>query len=298
MERPPSDPCAPGQAERERALTERVRASFAACPDPRLRALLEGLVDHLHAYLREQRVTEAEWVEAIRFLTAAGDITDERRQEFVLLSDVLGASMQTITINHPAAGTVTEATVLGPFFTEDAPYVELGGDIAAGASGEPCWVEGSVRADDGRPVAGARLEVWEADDEGRYDVQYPDGRTAGRAHLFTDADGAYRFWAVAPTPYPIPDDGPVGRLLAATRRSPLRAPHLHFKVTACGCRTLITHIFVEGAPLLATDSVFGVRDSLVMRFERHAPGDPRPDGRDLDGRGWASVRFEIVLAAA
>ncbi|HWI74054.1 MAG TPA: dioxygenase [Baekduia sp.] len=293
-----TDPAAVEQTSREEELLERVLASFARGGDGRLTELMQGLVRHVHAYLRELRVTEAEWARAIAFLTAIGHITDERRQEFVLLSDVLGASMQTITINNPARGAATEATVLGPFFTEDAPRVELGGDIAGGASGQPCWVEGRVTATDGTPVAGARIEVWEADDDGLYDVQYTDGRVAARAQLTTDDDGAYRFWAITPTPYPIPSDGPVGALLAATGRSPLRAPHLHFLVTAPGLRTLTTHIFVEGDPLLASDSVFGVRPSLVKRFDAMAADEPTPDGRELDGRDWARVRFDIVLAPA
>ncbi|WP_278257964.1 dioxygenase [Nocardioides convexus] len=223
-----------------------MRRSFAGTADPRLRTLMDALVRHLHAFLRETRLTEEEWQAAIAFLTAAGHITDDRRQEFILLSDVLGASMQTIAINNLAHGDATEATVFGPFFVEGSPRVEAGGDIAGGAPGEPCWVEGTVTDTGGRPVAGARIEVWEADDDGLYDVQYDDERTAARAHLLTDDAGRYSFWGITPTPYAIPDDGPVGRLLAATGRSPMRAAHLHFMVTAPGLRTLVTHIFVEG----------------------------------------------------
>jgi hydroxyquinol 1,2-dioxygenase len=144
-------------------------------------------------------------------------------------------------------------------------------------------------------VGGARVEVWEADEEGCYDVQYDDGRTSGRAHLFTDSEGGFRFWAVTPTPYPIPHDGPVGALLAATGRSPMRASHLHVMVTADGYRDLVTHVFVEGDPLLGRDSVFGVRPSLVRTFEVHAADEPTPDGRD-PGRDWSSTRFDVVLA--
>ena len=284
-----------GSAEdREQALTEEVVASFAATPDPRLREVVESVVRHLHAVVRETRLTEAEWEAAIAFLTAAGHITDDRRQEFILLSDVLGLSMQTITVNDVVAGGVTEATVFGPFFVEGSPAIEPGGDIANGAPGEPCWVEGTVRSAAGDPVPGALVEVWEADDDGRYDVQYGDDRTTARGHLRTADDGGYRFWALTPTPYPIPDDGPVGRLLAATGRSPMRAPHLHFMVTADGHRRLVTHIFVQDGPL--EDSVFGVRPSLVQRFERQPAGTPTPDGRPLDGP-WSRVRFDIVLAS-
>jgi hydroxyquinol 1,2-dioxygenase len=143
-------------------------------------------------------------------------------------------------------------------------------------------------------VAGARIEVWEADDDGQYDVQYDDGRVAGRAHLFSDEAGGFRFWGVTPTPYPIPHDGPVGRLLEATNRSPVRAPHLHFMVTAPGYRKLITHIFVAGSPILDHDSVFGVRPSLVKEFAHRRPGTPTPDGREVPD-SWTEAEFDIVL---
>jgi protocatechuate 3,4-dioxygenase beta subunit len=175
------------QQERESQLVERVVASFGATPDPRLKDLMQALTRHLHAFLREVRLTEEEWQRAIEFLTAAGHITDDRRQEFILLSDILGASMQTIAINNEAYQNATEATVFGPFFVEGSPEIEPGGDIAAGASGEPCWVEGTVTDTFGRPVPDALIEVWEADRDGFYDVQYDDGRVAARGHLFTDA---------------------------------------------------------------------------------------------------------------
>jgi hydroxyquinol 1,2-dioxygenase len=285
------------QERREEELLERVLRSFDGCADPRLRELMRALVRHLHAFLREVRLTEDEWWRAIGFLTRTGHVTDDRRQEFVLLSDTLGASMQTITINNRAHRDATEATVFGPFFVDGAPRIELGGDIGGGASGEPCWVEGTVRDTGGAPVPGARVDVWEADADGRYDVQYDDGRTAGRAHLFTGPDGDYRFWAVTPTPYPIPDDGPVGAMLAAVGRSPMRASHLHFKVSAPGHRTLVTHIFVRGDALLDADTVFGVRESLVKDFERLPAGTPTPDGRAVGGT-WSRTRFDIVLAPA
>jgi hydroxyquinol 1,2-dioxygenase len=285
------------QAAREQELTDRVVASFAGADDERLKTVLQSLTRHLHAFLREVRLTEDEWNKGIEFLTAAGHLTDDKRQEFILLSDVLGASMQTIAINNEAYANATEATVFGPFFVEDAPHVDNGGDIAAGATGQPCWVEGTVTDTSGSPVPGARIEVWEADEDGFYDVQYGDDRTAGRAHLFSDADGGYRFWGITPTPYPIPHDGPVGALLAASGRSPLRAAHLHFMVTAPGLRTLVTHIFVRGDELLDADSVFGVKDSLVMDFDEQPAGTPTPDGRVVEGT-WSRTRFDMVLAPA
>jgi hydroxyquinol 1,2-dioxygenase len=285
----------PEQQRREEALLERVLRSFDACDDARLKEVMQSLVTHLHGFLTDVRLTEDEWAAGIDFLTRAGHITDDRRQEFILLSDVLGASMQTITVNNEAYGDATEATVFGPFFVEDSPEVEIGGDIAFGAAGQPCWVEGTVTDTDGKPVPGARIEVWEADEDGFYDVQYADDRTSARGHLLSDAEGRYAFWALTPVPYPIPHDGPVGGMLAAVGRSPMRASHLHFMVTAEGLRTLVTHIFVRGDELLGSDTVFGVKDSLVKDFEEQPAGTSTPDGRELDGT-WSRVRFDIVLA--
>ncbi|WP_300643689.1 dioxygenase [Nocardioides sp.] len=287
----------PDQAQREQELLERVVRSFDACESPRLKQLMVALVEHVHAFIRETRLTDAEWGAAIDFLTRAGHITDDVRQEFILLSDVLGASMQTINVNNVAYKDATEATVFGPFFVEDAPHVELGGDVSFGAPGEPCWVEGTVTDTNGNPLAGARIEVWEADEDGLYDVQYDATKRSARGHLFSDADGSYRFWGLTPTPYPIPDDGPVGQMLDAVGRSPLRASHLHFMVSHEGARTLVTHIFPEGDPIGEQDTVFGVKQSLIKRFEQQSPGTPTPDGRRLDS-SWSRVRFDIVLAPA
>lgn len=291
-----SDRASSPQRAREQALTDQVVASFEATQDVRLRQLMQALSRHLHAFLREVRLTEEEWRRAIEFLTAAGHITDDKRQEFILLSDVLGASMQTIVMNNEAYENATEATVFGPFFVDGSPHVPLGGDIAGGARGEPCWVEGTITTTEGEPVPGARIEVWECDEDGFYDVQYGDDRTAARGHLFADDEGNHRFWALTPVPYPIPHDGPVGDLLKATGRSPMRAAHLHFKVSAAGRRTLVTHIFVRGDDYVARDAVFGVQRSLITDFTHHPAGTPTPDGRDLGDRAWASARFDVVLA--
>ncbi|CAN5647581.1 protocatechuate 3,4-dioxygenase subunit beta [soil metagenome] len=283
------------QDAREQDVLDRVLQSFEQCGDPRLRQLMRGVVTHLHAFLRDVRLTEQEWHAGIAFLTAVGQLSDERRQEFILLSDTLGASMQTIAINNEAYGAATEATVFGPFFVEGSPAVGSGGDIALGATGQPCWVEGSVSDTDGHAVPGARIEVWQADDDGFYDVQYDDARTSARGHLFTEPDGGYRLWAITPTPYPIPHDGPVGKMLDATGRSPMRAAHLHFMVEAPGYRTLVTHIFVSGDALLESDAVFGVKQSLVHDFEIQPAGTTTPDGRLVSGP-WSKVRFDVVLA--
>lgn len=287
----------PEQQAVEQTLVDTVVASFDACEDPRLKEVMVSLTRHLHAFIRDVRLTEDEWGAAIEFLTKAGHITDDVRQEFILLSDTLGASMQTININNQAYADATEATVFGPFFVEDSPAIDLGGDMAFGAPGEPCWVTGTVAGTDGKPLVGAKIEVWEADEDGLYDVQRDAGARSARAHLFTDAEGGYRFWGLTPTPYPIPDDGPVGKMLAAVGRSPLRASHLHFMVTHEGCRTLVTHIFPEGDPIGWKDTVFGVKESLIKKFERQAAGTPTPDSREVDGT-WSKVRFDIVLAPA
>lgn len=293
MSRPTID-AATTAAHRQQAVTDEVLASFDNTPDPRLRTIMHSLVQHLHAFAREVHLTEPEWETAISFLTRAGHITDEQRQEFILLSDVLGLSMLTIAINEAPADGATEATVFGPFFVDHAPEVPLGGDIARGAAGTPCYVSGRVLSVDGVPIAGARVEVWEADDDGFYDVQYSDGRTAGRGWQTTDHEGRYHFWSVLPAPYPIPHDGPVGDLLRATARGPMRPAHLHFMVTAPGYRRLITHIFLAEDPHLGSDAVFGVKESLIVDAHHHQD-TPAPDGTHQQG-DWADIAFDLILA--
>lgn len=285
------------QQAREQALLEEVIAAFDGTGEVRLRQLIHSAVSHVHAFIRETRLTEEEWMKAIQFLTAVGHKTDDVRQEFILLSDTIGASMQTIAVNNEAYGDATEATVFGPFFVEGSPAVEHGGDIAHGAAGQPCWVEGTVTMTDGHPVAGALIEVWETDENGKYDVQYDDGRTSARGHLRSGPDGRFGFWAVTPVPYSIPDDGPVGAMLEATGRSSMRPAHLHFMVSAEGARTLVTHIFTTGDPYLETDAVFGVKESLVREFVPQPAGTPTPNDRQVDGT-WSRVTFDIVLAPA
>jgi maleylacetate reductase len=284
------------QAAREAAVTAEVVASFAGARPPRYREVAQSLVRHLHAFAREIRLSQDEWQFGIDFLTRAGHITDDRRQEFILLSDVLGMSMLTIGINAPASAGATESTVVGPFFTDGAPETPLGGDIAGGAKGQPCYVSGTVTDTAGRPIPGARIDVWQSDEDGFYDVQYPDDRTAARGWLRSGPDGGYRFWSVHPAPYPIPDDGPVGDLLKAAGRGPMRPAHLHFKVTAPGFRPLVTHIFVAGDPYLDRDAVFGVKESLIVEFTEHSPG-AAPEGRPLS-QPWSRVTFDMVLAPA
>jgi hydroxyquinol 1,2-dioxygenase len=281
------------QAAREQAVTDEVVASFATSTTDRYREVMSSLVRHLHGFARDVRLTHAEWETAIDFLTRTGQKCDERRQEFILLSDVLGLSMLTVGINAPASAGATESTVFGPFFVDDAPEVPLGGDLAHGAKGTPCWVSGQVRCTDGTPLAGVRIDAWEADEDGFYDTQYEGNRVHGRGWQITGENGEYRFWSVLPTHYPIPDDGPVGELITAAGRGPMRPAHLHFKVTAPGHRTLITHVFVAGDEYLRNDAVFGVKDSLIAEFTEH-DGGTAPDGSTRDGR-WTQVEFDLVL---
>jgi hydroxyquinol 1,2-dioxygenase len=277
-------------------LTERVQSSFDSAWNPRLAEVLRSLVAHLHAFVDEVSLTEEEWAAAIGFLTRTGQTCDAKRQEFILLSDVLGASMAVIAANHPTGEATTESTVLGPFFVDDAPEFPLGADISGGASGEPCHVSGTVRSVDGTPVADAVLEIWQSDDTGNYDVQYPDLDTPqGRGRLRTDPAGRYSFWSVRPEAYPIPHDGPVGDLLRAAGRGPMRPAHIHFKISAPGHQTLITHIFAAADKFLDSDAVFGVKSSLITDFTRHNPG-PTPDGTNRDTPFYTAT-FDFTLAS-
>ncbi|MGY1781062.1 intradiol ring-cleavage dioxygenase [Geodermatophilus sp. SYSU D01036] len=242
-----------------------VAASFAGTLDPRLRQVVTSLVRHLHAFVKDVELTEAEWAAAIDFLTRTGHTSDAVRQEFVLLSDVLGVSMLVETINHRSGGTGTESTVLGPFHQVASPERRLGDDIALDGKGTPCLVSGRVTGPDGEPLAGATVDVWQANADGFYDVQQPDVQPPGNLRgLFTaDDDGRFWFRSVVPRWYPIPDDGPVGQLLAATGRHPNRPAHLHVIAAAPGYRPVTTHVFVADSPYLDSDAVFGVKESLV-----------------------------------
>lgn len=281
--------------EREAALVSEVLASFGSTEDLRLREVLKSLVKHLHAFVREVRLSPSEWEAAIEFLTAVGDITTERRQEFVLLSDVLGISMQTVMVNSPPNPAVSESTVLGPFFVAGSRRFENGEDISGGAPGLPCWVEIQLQDESGTAVQGARIEVWGADAEGLYDVQYGDAAVSNRGYLNSDSDGRISFWGILPKAYGIPTDGPVGKLLASAGRSEMRPAHIHFRITSRGYSTLVTHLFAAGDPYLASDAVFGVRPSLVVDFEEHLADETPPGGAQV-GERWYSMRHTFVLA--
>jgi catechol 1,2-dioxygenase len=249
-------------------VTDEAVASLNGTADPRLRELLTGLIQHLHAFARETRLTQAEWERAIGFLTETGQTCTDTRQEFILLSDVLGLSMLVETINGDRAAGSTESTVLGPFHMTESPVRELGANIDLVGGGEPCVVSGRIVSGDGTPLPGAVLDVWQADGNGFYDVQRPDVQPPGngRGLFTTDAEGRFWFRTCVPSPYPIPTDGPVGELLKATGRHPYRPAHIHFIASADGHTPVTTHIFVAGSDYLDSDAVFAVKQSLVEDF--------------------------------
>ncbi len=278
-------------------ITAAVVESFGAAEDPRLREILQSLVKHLHAFAKEVGLTQEEWAAGIDFLTGVGHITDDKRQEFILLSDTLGLSMLVDALDHAAPG-ATESTVQGPFWVPGSPlrgYGESIEDESAEVSGLPAYVHGRVTDTSGAPLAGAEIDVWQNAEDQLYAVQNPEAPEDHlRGRFLTREDGTYAFVAVRPTPYPIPDDGPVGRMLDATGRHPWRPAHIHMIVSAPGHRKLTTHIFDSESTYLDSDAVFAVKPSLLRRFEPRAADDPeRPDG--VSGT-WFSVENDMVLA--
>ena len=272
--------------------TEAVLERVATAPDPRMRLISEALVRHLHAFVREVEPTQAEWAAGIDFLTRTGQMCDDKRQEFILLSDTLGVSMQVDAINHRRPEGATETTVLGPFYVQGPPEFACGADISGGMTGQKLYVEGSVATLDGTPIAGAIVDVWHADAEGSYDVQRP-GDLAGRGRLHTDAAGRFHFWTTRPAFYPVPHDGPVGQMLALQGRHPYRPAHVHFMIAAPDHETLVTHVFAEGDKYLDSDVVFGVKDSIIRPYTEHAPGTA-PDGT-LVGERYATLSYDFRL---
>jgi hydroxyquinol 1,2-dioxygenase len=254
-------------------LTEQVLAAYAGAPDPRLRELIAALIRHVHGFVTETGLTPEEWLAAVEFLTATGQKCDDRRQEFVLLSDVLGVSSLVDIVN--AADGATESTVLGPFYVPGAPAREMGGQIGRPEDGSPTFVHGRVTDLAGRPLDRARLDVWQTAGNGLYDTQDPSQPEFNLRGVFvTGPDGGYQFRTVRPVSYPIPTDGPVGGLLRGAGRHNWRAAHIHAIVSAPGRRPVTTHIFDADNPYLDSDAVFGVKDSLVRPFRPAGPGDP------------------------
>ena len=253
----------------ETNLTEAVLARLN-CTDERTRTILVKLIQHVHDFIRDLEPTEEEWFNAIDFLTRTGHTCTDKRQEFILLSDVLGISMLVDAINHRYANGLTETTVTGPFHAK-ANLMEMGSMIAKGPEakrGEPTVVRGTIVDQSGKPVANALMDVWQSDDIGYYDIQDANQPDVNLRGVFkTGADGKFWFRTIKPSAYPVPTDGPVGELLRAAGRHAMRPAHIHFMITAHGYEQLITHLFVEGDEFLNSDAVFGVKESLILDFK-------------------------------
>ncbi len=282
------------------SLTDAVIARLAECDDPRFKQVMTSLVRHLHDFARDVDLKGPEWFTAIEFLTACGKACDEKRQEFILLSDTLGLSMLVVALEHAralgnrsGATPPTDATVQGPFYWEGAPELPLGSDIAQGVSGEPAFYSGRVTDLEGKPLAGALLDVWSGDGDGFYDMQLADAGMRARARIRTDREGRYWFWSIRPTYYPVPTDGPVGVMLGKMGRHPNRPGHIHMKVSAPGHTEITTHLFVKDSPYLDSDAVFGVRDSLIVEFEKCPPGKAA-DGREMD-KPYHAAHYDFRL---
>lgn len=258
----------------EETSEELVLGRLSPDVDPRFREVIASAVRHLHAFVKEVEPTMAEWEHAIRFLTATGQICDDKRQEWILASDTLGVSMLVDAINHRRPGGATENTVLGPFHVTGAPERQNGDTICLDGKGAPCVVCGRITDEAGNPVAGAKVDVWQTNDDGFYDVQQPGVQPDMnmRGIFTTEANGSYHFLTTKPLPYSIPTDGPVGELLVAMGRHAMRPAHIHFIVTAPGYETLVTHIFPKDDPYLESDAVFGVKGSLILPFEEEGEG--------------------------
>jgi hydroxyquinol 1,2-dioxygenase len=292
----------------ENELTQAVLERLSGAADPRFAQVMTSLITHLHAFIREVDLKPDEWMNAIQFLTAVGQACDDKRQEFILLSDTLGASMMVVMLDQARAARqggqrlrateATHATVQGPYYWEGAPEVALGDNIAEGVVGEPTYYSGQIKDTAGQPLRGALLDIWSGDGEGNYDMQIAGAAMAARARIRTDGEGRYRFWSIRPTYYPVPVDGPVGRMLDGMGRHPNRPGHIHMMVSAAGHVPVTTHLFVANSPYLDSDAVFGVRPSLIVDFQPHEPG-VAPDGRAMDRKYWsAHYDFHLEPTAA
>ncbi|MGJ4943757.1 dioxygenase [Bradyrhizobium sp. HKCCYLS1011] len=280
----------------EAQLTEAVVASFEHASNPRTKFLLQELVKSLHDYVRKTDLTFDEWAAAIDFLTRTGQKCSDTRQEFILLSDVLGVSMLVDAVNHRERGGATETTVLGPFYVGEHKVMPHGTDISEKLAGEKMFVQARVTDVSGAPLAGAAVDVWHADDEGLYDSQRPGYQSEGpssRARFMTDSDGRFFFRTVLPRSYPIPTDGPVGAMVLQTRPHAMRPAHVHFLVDAKGHEPLVTHVFISGDDYLDSDVVFGVKDELIAQVERRT--DPvMPDGK-LATTPWHLMTYDFRM---
>ncbi|MBM3395252.1 MAG: intradiol ring-cleavage dioxygenase [Betaproteobacteria bacterium] len=280
----------------EQNLTEAVLKKLDGATDARFKEVMTSLIKHMHAFIRDVNLTEAEWFTGIQFLTATGQKCDDKRQEFILLSDTTGVSMLVDAINHRAPSGATESTVTGPFYVQGAPELPFGANIAEGVPGEPTYFSGRVLTPDGKPIAGATLDLWSTDGEGWYDVQLEGQSLRARGKIKTDAQGRYAFWTVKPVSYAIPTDGPVGKMLLKMGRHPYRPAHTHLMLSAPGYQAVTTHVFVEGDPYLESDAVFGVKNSLVTTFVRQEAG-AAPDGKRQD-KPYYTVSYDFGLVPA
>jgi hydroxyquinol 1,2-dioxygenase len=276
-------------------ITEEAVSRWSSAHDPRFRELITRLIPHVHAYAREVGLTHEEWLAGLNFLARVGQWSSEARAENILLSDVLGLSMLTVMLNDRLPKGATPHTVLGPFYVEGSPEFEAGADMAAGHRAEPCFISGRVLDTDGAPIAGAVLDLWQADDAGLYEVQLEakDGPYL-RGVYRTGADGRYLVRTIAPLGYSIPMDGPVGDLVRMTEVSHFRPAHIHFLVSAPGYQPVITHLFKRGAEYLENDAVFAVKEELVTDFTRHEPGTA-PNGEAVERPFW-TVEYDFILA--
>jgi hydroxyquinol 1,2-dioxygenase len=280
-------------------ITAEVLARFSATPDPRLREIILSLIGHLHAFVKDVGLTEAEWFQAIEILTQAGKMCSDKRQEFILFSDTLGVSMVVDLLDHGKPEGATESTVFGPFHRLGAPELPAGGNIAhRDRTGLPALVTGRVLDLDGRPIAGALLDVWQTQTNGLYDSQDADSDSLHmRGKFRTDSEGRYAIRTVRPVNYPIPSDGPVGAMLKATGRHPWRPAHIHFVVSANGYEPVTTHIFDRTDPYLSSDAVFAVKDRLICDFVRHESPEPEASRYGI-GAPFCAAEFDFRLAPA
>jgi hydroxyquinol 1,2-dioxygenase len=251
----------------EEQITQNVLDSMAHAPDPRLKEVMTSLVSHLHAFIHEVELTQEEWALGIQFLTRTGHMTGEKRQEFILLSDITGVTMLVDAINHRLPDGATESTIFGPFYREGAQDLPTGATISKDGQGDPVVVTGRVLSIDVTPIPGALLDVWETSENGLYEQQDPEQPDMNlRGKFRTDSEGRYCFVGIKPVSYAIPDDGPVGQLLRALGRHPFRPAHIHLLISADGFASVTTHLFVKGDPYLDSDAVFGTKDSLIVDF--------------------------------
>jgi hydroxyquinol 1,2-dioxygenase len=291
----PAMPSAVVLSENEAAILRDVRDRFEKTDNPRLRQLAVGLIDHLHAYVSENRVTWAEWEAFMAFLARGAAVTKDGRNEFIALSDSIGVSMQVLAASQPKPPGATIPTLIGPFFLENAPIFAIGADIANGASGQPLYVHGRVIDTSGQPVADAIVNVWQSDDRGLYDVQddFSPEHMWGRGRIRGDAQGRYAFWSVMPTAYPAPMDAALGDLIRNTTQKHWRPAHLHFAIETKTADPLCTHIFVRGSEHLDSDVAFGVRPRLIADFVEHRPG-VAPDG-SIREAPFRTLQYDFVL---